>query len=371
MTDRPPPRVVVAPDKFKGSLTAAQAAAAMRLGVLDVLPEADVECLPIADGGEGTVEAFISAGAVPHEVTVNGPLGDSVLARLAVRGEDAVLEAAQACGLGLIARPGPATALAADTFGVAQLVLAAVSLGAGRVVIGIGGSGSTDGGSGLARGLGAVLLDESDAPLPPGGGSLVRLGRIDASRLVVPGIRVAAAVDVQAQLVGAAHTYAAQKGAGPDEISLLDKGLRRWAEVVERDIGVSIGELPGGGAAGGLAAGAVAFLGAEIVSGVDTVLELVGFRQAAAGADLVLTGEGSFDAQSLEGKAPVGVARMAAPTPTWVVSGRSALTQASLDAVGIAGALALTDIASAEQAIADAAPLLRRRTADAVRIWTG
>ena len=148
-------RVVVAPDKFKGSLTAAEAATAMRLGVLDVAPDAAVECVPVADGGEGTVDAFVTAGAVIREVAVHGPLGDPVRARLAVRGDVAVVEAAQACGLGLVKRPSPRTALAADTFGVAELVLDAVSAGARRVVVGLGGSASSDGGAGLARGLGA------------------------------------------------------------------------------------------------------------------------------------------------------------------------------------------------------------------------
>ncbi len=367
-------RVVVAPDKFKGSLTAAEAATAMRLGVLDVAPDAAVECVPVADGGEGTVDAFVTAGAVIREVTVHGPLGDPVRARLAVHGDVAVVEAAQACGLGLVERPGPLTALAADTIGVAELVLDAISAGALRVVVGIGGSASIDGGSGLARGLGALLLDAAGRPLPPGGGPLHRLDRIVTSGLVdLRGVRVAAACDVQAPLVAAALTYAAQKGAGPDEITLLEKGLSRWAEVVERDVGRSIASIPGGGAAGGLAAGAVAFLDAEIVSGVDVVLDLLGFRQAVVGADLVLTGEGSFDAQSLDGKAPVGVARLAreAGAPTWVIAGRAAVDEQQLAAAGVSGCLTLTDIAAPQQAISDAARLLRRRTADAVRMWQG
>ncbi len=369
------PRVLVSPDKFKGSLSASEAAAAMRLGVLDVLPGAVVESVPVADGGEGTVDAFVTAGALAREVTVSGPLGDPVRARFAVRGEVAVVEAAQACGLGLIEHPGPGTALAADTLGVAQLVLDAVSAGAVQVVVGLGGSASTDGGSGLARGLGVKLLDAGGELLAPGGGSLAQLDHIDTSgRVPLRGVRVAAACDVQAPLVGehgAARTYAAQKGAGPDEITLLEKGLCRWAELVERDIGRPIADIPGGGAAGGLAAGAVAFLGAEIVSGVDIVLDLLGFAQAVAGADLVITGEGSFDAQSLDGKAPIGVARVArrAGVPVWVIAGRAAVEQRDLDAAGLAGALALTDIADAAEAMRDAGLLLRRRTADAVRRW--
>ena len=358
--------MIVAPDKFKGTLTANEAAAAMRLGVLDALPGAVVECVPVADGGGGTVDAFVTAGAERRELMVSGPLGDPVRGWFAVRDEVAVVESAQACGLGLVGAPGPRTALDADTYGVAQLVLGAVAAGAKRVVVGVGGSASTDGGSGLARGLGAELLDATGAPLPRGGGSLAALDRIDTSALVELGdVQVVVACDVRAPLADAARTYAAQKGAGPDEIAVLAAGLRRWAEVVSRDVRRSIGEIPGGGAAGGLAAGLVAFLDAEIVSGVDIVLDLLDFRATVAGADLVLTGEGSFDAQTLDGKAVSGVARLAGGVPTWVVSGRADVEGAT----GVAGVLALTDIATPDEAMRDAAALLRRRTADAVRRW--
>ena len=355
-------RVVVAPDKFKGSLTAPQAAEAMRLGVLDADPTAQVRCVPVADGGEGTVDAYVSAGATPHECTVAGPLGNPVPARFAIRDGVAVVETAQACGLALVEHPGPRTALAADTGGVAQLVLAAVAAGAGRVVLGLGGSASTDGGSGLARGLGARLFDGGGRPLPPGGGALVDLDRIDPSGLAVPGIGVQAACDVTAPLLDAAQVFAAQKGAGPDEIARLDAGLRRWADIVERDVGPRIADVAGGGAAGGLGAGAIAFLDATVVSGVDVVLDLLGFADAVRDADLIITGEGSFDAQSLTGKAPMGVARAARSTPVWLIAGRATATAPELARV-----LALTDIADPGVAIRDAAPLLRRRTADAIR----
>ena len=358
--------MVVAPDKFKGTLTAGQAAAAMRLGVLDVLPSAVVTCVPVADGGEGTIDAFVTAGAERRELTVSGPLSEPVRAWFGVRDEIAVVESAQACGLGLVRAPSPRTALAADTYGVAQLVLGAAAAGAKQLVVGVGGSASTDGGSGLARGLGAQLVDAAGRSLRRGGGPLASLDRIDTSALVRLGdVHVVVACDVRAPLADAARTYAAQKGAGPDEIALLAEALRRWAEVVERDVGRAIDTVPGGGAAGGLAAGLVAFLDAEIVSGADVVLDLLDFRTTVAGADLVLTGEGSFDAQSLEGKAPLGVARLAGDVPTWVVSGRATVDRAP----GVAGVLALTDIATPDDAVRHAAALLRRRTADAVRRW--
>jgi glycerate 2-kinase len=352
-------KVLVAPDKFKGSLTAAQAAEAMRLGVLDAAPDADVTTLPVADGGEGTVDAFVSAGATPREVGVAGPLGDPVRARFAVRGDTAIVEAAQACGLALVAAPSPATALAADTRGVAELVRAAAATGVGRLVLGVGGSASTDGGSGLARGLGVRLLGADGQDLPPGGGSLADLASMDTSALTPPVLDVQLACDVTAGLLDAAYVFAAQKGAGPKEVARLSAGLRRWAEVA------GVPDVPGSGAAGGLGAGAIAFLGARVVSGVDVVLELLGFAAAVRHADLVLTGEGSFDAQSLSGKAPIGVARAAGPTPTYLIAG-----QVSAQAPQFRQIAALTDIADPDTAIREAAPLLRRRAADTVRAAT-
>jgi glycerate kinase len=355
-------RVLIAPDKFKGSLTAPAAAAAMRLGVLDVVPDADVVTMPVADGGEGTVDAFVAAGATPHEVVVAGPLGDPVTARFAVLDGTAVVEAAQACGLALVGQPSARTALAADTIGVAQLVQAAAAApGVTRLALGIGGSASTDGGSGLARGLGARLLDSAGAELPPGGGSLSELARLDASGLTRPSVDVQLACDVTAGLLDAAYVFAAQKGAGPNEIERLASGLRRWAEVA------GLPDVPGSGAAGGLGAGAIAFLNAAVVSGADVVLDRLGFATAVRGADLVLTGEGSFDEQSLTGKAPIGVARAAtgAGVRTWLIAGRATVRPPEL-----AGVLALTDLATPEQAMRGAAALVRRRTADAVRAAT-
>jgi glycerate 2-kinase len=352
-------KVLVAPDKFKGSLTATEAAEAMRLGVLDAAPHAGVMTLPIADGGEGTVDAFVSAGARPHVRSVTSPLDDPVRARFAVRGGTAVVEAAQACGLALVATPGPATALAADTRGVAELVQAAADTGVQRLVLGLGGSASTDGGSGLARGLGARLLDADDRDLPPGGGALLDLARVDMSAMTAPELDVQLACDVLAPLLDAAEVFAPQKGAGPEEVARLAAGLRRWAEVA------GVPDVAGSGAAGGLGAGAIAFLEATVVSGVDVVLELVGFADAVRDADLVLTGEGSFDAQSLAGKAPIGVARAAGATPTYLIAGR-----ATAQAPEFRQIRALTDIADPDTAVRDAAQLLRRRTADVVRAAT-
>lgn len=347
--------VLIAPDKFKGSLTAPEAADAMRRGVLDVVPDATVTTMPVADGGDGTVDVFVNAGATPHGRTVTGPLGDPVRAHFAIRSATAIVEAAQACGLALVPEPSPETALAADTRGVAELVLAAVEAGAGRVVLGVGGSASTDGGSGLARGLGARLLDAGGRDLSPGGGSLADVVRLDTSALRPPSADVQLACDVMSPLLDAAYVFAEQKGAGSAEVDRLAAGLRRWAEVA------GLPDVPGSGAAGGLGAGVIAFLGASVVSGVDVILDLLGFADAVRDADLVLTGEGSFDEQSLTGKAPIGVARAAGEVPTYLIAGR-----ASASAPGVE-VYALTDIAEPEAAIRDAAPLVRRRAADAVR----
>jgi glycerate kinase len=352
-------KVLVAPDKFKGSLTAAQAAEAMRLGVLDADPDAAVTTLSVADGGEGTIDAVVSAGATPHQVDVAGPLGDRVRARFAVRGDTAIVEAAQACGLALVATPNAATALAADTRGLAELVRAAAATGVRQLVLGVGGSASTDGGSGLARGLGARLLDAAGRELPPGGGALADLARLDTSALTLPALDVQLACDVMAPLLDAAYVFAAQKGAGPKEVTRLAAGLRRWAEVA------GVPNVPGSGAAGGLGAGAIAFLDATVVSGVDVVLEVLGFPDAVRDADLVLTGEGSFDVQSLSGKAPLGVARAAAPRPTYLIAGRATAQTPRFRQI-----LTLTDIADPDTAVRDAAALVRRRAADAVRAAT-
>ena len=369
--------VVVAPDKFKGSLTAREAAEAMATGVRAAVPGADVRLLPVADGGEGFVEAAVAAGYARRTAVVRGPSGDDVQAGYAVRDTSAVVEMAEASGLRRL-RDGKPAPLTASTYGTGQLVSAALDAGARRLVLGVGGSATTDGGAGMAQALGARLLDEGGEELPPGGAALVRLDRVDLTgldaRLV--GTQVVVATDVDNPLVGpsgAAAVYGPQKGASAEDVALLDAGLRRLAEVLERDLGLRLADAPGAGAAGGLGAGAIAFLGARQESGIDAVLEIVGFAEAVAGADLVLTGEGSLDEQSLFGKAPVGVAAAAgrAGVPVAALCGRLALDDAQVRGAGLVSAHALLELQpDAGLAVQDAAALLARLTEEVVRDMT-
>lgn len=367
-------RVVVAPDKFKGSLTAVEAAEAIGRGVREAVPDAEVRLLPIADGGEGTVDAAIASGFSRRAATVRGPSGDPVTATFALRDEAAVIEMAEASGLRRLTDGVPAP-LTASTDGTGELVAAALAAGARRIVLGIGGSATTDGGAGMAQALGARMLDGGGADLPGGGGALVDLDRIDVSGLDgrLAGATVTVATDVDNPLTGpsgAAAVYGPQKGASADDVARLDAGLRRYAEVIERDLGLTIDRATGAGAAGGLGAGAMVFLGARRVSGVSAVLEIADFAGAIAGADLAITGEGSLDAQSLHGKAPIGVAAAAAAAgvPVVALAGRVELTDEQLRAAGICRARALLELQpDAALAQRDAAALLAQLAEDVVR----
>lgn len=346
----PGARVVVAPDSFKGSLTAAEAAAALARGLRRGAPGADVVEHPVADGGEGTVELVLRHGFAPVPVRVRGPLGAPVAAELAVRGDTAVVEMAAAAGLGRL--PGPpddASARTASTAGVGELLVAALDSGARRVALGIGGSATTDGGAGAAAALGARLLDRDGGPLGPGGAALLGLDRLEPGGLDprLREVELLVACDVDNPLTGpagAAAVYGPQKGAGPATVALLDRALTRWADVVAATTGRDLRDLPGAGAAGGLGFGAAALLGARIVPGIAFLLELTGFAEAVHGADLVVVGEGRLDAQSLRGKGPVGVAAAAGSAGAAVVAvaGRSDLTDPA--AAGLAAVHELRDL---------------------------
>jgi glycerate kinase len=369
-------RVVVAPDKFEGSLTAEQAAAAIEAGLLRARPDAEVVRLPLGDGGAGTMAAVLAAGFQRVPVRATGPTGEPVDAAIALRGERAFVEMAEASGLRRL--PGGRRApLDATTYGTGELIRAALDLGADQLVLGIGGSATSDGGTGMATALGVRFLDEAGRPLPPGGAALLRLARIDAGGLDprLQGVRVTVAADVDNPLVGpegAAAVYGPQKGASPEDVLLLDSALRRYARVLQSDLGVDLAAAPGAGAAGGLGAGAMAFLGASLQSGIDLVLELVGFGDAVAGADLVVTGEGKIDVQSLRGKAPFGVARAAAAhgVPVVALGGVVEVAEQELRAAGIEEAYALTELEpDIERSIAEAAPLLQRLAERLGRAW--
>jgi glycerate 2-kinase len=313
-------RVLVAPDKFRGTLTAPQAAHAIETGWLRARPGDRVEALPMADGGEGTLDALVEAlDGDTRTARVSGPLGDPVDAPFGlVRAEDgltAVVEMARASGLQLISevRRDP---MRASTRGTGELIVAALERQPDRVIVGIGGSATNDGGAGMAQALGGRMLDEEDEPIPPGGAGLLRLSRIDASAMH-PAVRTVAftvASDVDNPLTGprgAAHVFGPQKGASPEDAVVLDRALAHLAAIVARDLGVDLRDAPGAGAAGGLGFGLMAFCGAKLRSGVEVVMDAVGFERQLAGADLVITGEGKLDEQSLHGKVPDGVLRAA------------------------------------------------------------
>jgi glycerate 2-kinase len=383
-------RIVVAPDKFKGSLTAAEVAARVAAGLARGGFAGEIVSQPVADGGDGTVAAAVSAGFRPVELLVHGPAGAEVTAAYALRGDVAVIEAAQACGLTLLPRDALAP-LTATSRGVGELILAACRAGARRIVLGVGGVATTDGGAGLVQALGARLTDESGDELPPGGAALARLDSLDLKGLPdLSGVEFLLASDVDNPLLGphgAAAVYGPQKGASPHDVPLLEAGLRRWADIAEAVAGGPAGaagsadaagtaglavpagararDVPGAGAAGGLGFAALLFLGARMRPGIELLLELASFGSLLDGARLVITGEGSLDAQTLHGKAPVGVARAAAAhspgAPVVAVAGRCTLTAAQLRAAGIAACYALADLEpDLSRSIAQAGPLVER-----------
>jgi glycerate kinase len=374
-------RVVVAPDKFKGSLAAAEVADRVVAGLAGGGFAGEIVSLPVADGGDGTVAAAVSAGFRRVELGVRGPVGKNVTASYALRDGTAVIEAAQACGLSLL----PAGALApltATSRGVGELILTACRMGAKRVVLGVGGVATTDGGAGLVQALGARLTDAKGRELPPGGAALARLATFDLARLRdLSGVEFLLASDVDNPLLGpsgAAEVYAPQKGASPAEVKLLEAGLRRWADVTEAAVGGSlpVRDAPGAGAAGGIGFAALLFLGARMRPGIELLLELASFGSRLDGARLVITGEGSLDAQTLHGKAPVGVARAAAAhdpaIPVVAVAGRCTLSADQLRAAGIDRAYVLTDIEpDLERCIADAGPLVERLAERIAADWLG
>jgi len=369
-------RVVVAPDKFKGSLTADQAATAIASGLARAWPDVETRLLPVADGGDGTIDAAISAGFNRVPVSAGGPTGEPLLAAIALRDGTAIVEMAQASGMQRLpgGRPAPLTA---TSYGTGQMINSALDQGITQLVLGIGGSATTDGGSGMAAALGVRFLDRDGAELLPGGAALSGLSRIDTSALDprLAGLGVTVATDVDNPLfgpTGAAHIYGPQKGATAADVEALDAGLRRYAEVVLRDVGIDVSTTPGAGAAGGLGAGAMAFLHATPRSGIQLLLELVRFDRALLDADLVITGEGCFDSQSLRGKAVMGVASaaVAAGVPVVVLAGQVRLSTTEVRSAGFLAAHALSEVeADPGRCLTDAARLLERLAAGVAASW--
>ena len=310
-------KVIVAPDKFKGSLSAPEAARAIARGVARAEPGAVIDLVPMADGGEGTVEALVEAtGGTYRDSIVTGPLGGPTLARYGRLGDGrtAVIEMAAASGLVLVPFD-QRDAWNASTFGTGELICSAVEGGADRLIVGIGGSATNDGGAGMAQALGFRLLDAEGLDLPHGGGALGRLDRIarpDSDPLL--GVSVAVACDVDNPLCGprgASRVYGPQKGATPAQIEFLDRNLDRFARILRRDLGVEVADLPGSGAAGGLGAGMMAFVRGVLGPGISLIVEAVNLGERLGNADLCLTAEGTIDASSAFGKTAVGVSRLA------------------------------------------------------------
>jgi glycerate kinase len=329
-------RVLVAPDKFKGTLTAQEAADAIARGWGRADSNAMIETVPMADGGEGTLDALVAAmGGERHRATVTGPLGDPVDAEFGLgsspEGTLGIVEMARASGLALLS-PARRDPTRTTTRGTGELIIQTCRRGAARVVVCIGGSATNDAGAGMAQALGVRLVDDRGRDIEPGGAALLSLARID-SRGMDPSVRDAtfvAATDVDNPLVGpsgASAVYGPQKGGSEEDVALLDIALGHFAAIVHRDMGIDVRNIPGAGAAGGLGAGLVAFLGARLRPGVEVVIEAVGLAERVERADLVITGEGTFDEQSLRGKAPAGVLRLAreAGVPAVVLCGQASV----------------------------------------------
>ena len=390
-------KVIVAPNSFKGSLSASQAAAAIARGVREARPDADVVEIPVADGGEGTVEALVSARKGTYQsVEVEGPLGDPVHATCGLidDGRTGVVELASASGLTQIPteKRDPRKA---STYGFGQLLeavrkQAVVSQGSPRthaagaefvrqIIAGIGGSATNDGGAGMAQALGYRLLDAGGRDLPRGGAALAQLERIDASGFdpAWRSVRVMVASDVMNPLTGpqgASYIYGPQKGADEKAVRELDQALARLAEIIKRDLGKRVADVPGGGAAGGAGAGLIAFLDARLVPGAPLVVEASGFDKALPGAGLVITGEGRVDGQTAFGKAPGEVAKRAhaAGIPTLLLAGSKGPGWESLISMGVTSVLTLAQEGDPEGhnlqvLMRDAAQELTRAAARAVQ----
>ncbi len=372
-------RIVIAPQAFKQSIGARAAALAIERGVRSAMPDAETTLIPVADGGDGTLAALIDTTAGQfHQATVTSPLGEPVAAQWGVMGDGqtAVIEMALASGLALITddRRDPRRA---TTYGTGQLMRAALDAGYTRIIVGLGGSATNDGGTGMAAALGVRFLDASGDELPPGGAALAHLASIDVSARH-PGLDAATiigATDVTNPLcgdTGASAIFGPQKGATPEMVAELDACLSNFAAVVKSDLGIDVLDTPGSGAAGGLGAGLIAFANAELRSGIDMVCDVLDFDQHAAAADLVITGEGRADRSTAFDKAPVGIARRAQSfgVPTILLAGSlgpgyDLLYERSIDAIAPI-AEEPTDLATSLQ---NGAELLQRAAERAIRLY--
>ena len=335
-------KYLIMPDSFKGTMDSIEVCEIMKSAVIEKNPGAEVVTVPVADGGEGTVDCFLSAfGGKKKTVTVTGPYGKKVQAAYGITGDTAIIEMAAASGFALTDN-GMRDPSAATTFGVGELVRDAVESGCRRIILGLGGSCSNDGGAGMAAALGTVFYDEAGRSFVPAGRNLDRISRIDktASDRLLGNVAIEAMCDIDNPLYGprgAAYVFAPQKGADEAMVRVLDGNLKKYAETVKAETGADISELAGGGAAGGTGAGAYVFLGARLRQGIDVILDMLGFEKLIKDCRVIFTGEGSFDSQSLGGKVAVGISRRAMKSgiPVIVVAGSVADNISGLSEVGI------------------------------------
>ena len=371
-------KIVIAPDSYKGSIYASDAARAMEDGVRRVLPDAEVVLVPVADGGDGTLETLVeTSGGRIIASDVTGPLGETVSAQWGAMGDGvtAVAEMARTSGLALV-RLEDRDPLNATTYGLGEVILEALEAGYRRFILGIGGSATNDAGAGMAQALGVRLHDADGADLPPGGAALARLARIDTSGLDPRAVEADfdVACDVNNPLTGpegASAVYGPQKGATPEIVEQLDAALANFAEVVKRDLGTDVDGVPGSGAAGGLGGGIMAFLGGRLRPGVDIVLDTVDLESRLDGADLIITGEGCMDFQTVYNKAPIGVARLAGERNIPVIGVSGSLGDGFTDVHehGIAAAVAITHAPmTLDEATDRVAELIASATEQAVRL---
>ncbi|UDJ81514.1 glycerate kinase [Kosakonia oryzae] len=311
-------KIVIAPDSYKESLSALEVATAIERGFREIFPSAEYIKIPVADGGEGTVEAMVAAtnGRIVT-VAVKGPLGEQAEGFYGISGDEqsAFIEMAAASGLEMVP-PAKRDPLITTSWGTGELIRHALDAGVKHIIIGIGGSATNDGGAGMVQALGAKLLDEQDRQIAPGGAALESLARIDLRELDkrLAGCRIEVACDVTNPLTGeagASAVFGPQKGATPEMIARLDKALAHYAEIIARDLDIDVLNLAGGGAAGGMGAALYAFCGAELRQGIEIVTDALALDKHVRDADLVITGEGRIDSQTVHGKVPVGVAKVA------------------------------------------------------------
>jgi len=372
-------KIIIAPDSFKDSLSAEGVAQAIASGLAQVWPDAQLIQCPMADGGEGTVDSVLAAcNGQLRQQNVRGPLGAAVEAHWGWLADSrtALIEMAEASGLQLVP-PGQRDACKTSTYGTGELIRAALDAGAERIILAIGGSATNDGGAGAMQALGVQLFDAEGQALPPGGLALSRLTTIDLGQLDprLAQVRFDIAADVNNPLCGphgASAIFGPQKGANPEQVQELDAALGHFADHCASVLPKDVRDEPGSGAAGGLGFAAKAFLGAQFRAGVEVVAELVGLDEAVRGADLVITGEGRFDAQTLRGKTPFGVARIAQRhnVPVIVIAGTLGDGYEQMYAHGVAAAFALpSGPMSLEQACSEAPRLLSERAADIARLW--